>query len=124
MRFQFTNENCNIVVRGSGFGDAPAAMPYTGDLNQFYFADFRTHYAAASSLFDAGTAWWGHAARAATTLKYQSWSDREIVIAGFGGPYGRGRYIVRQGDPILIAIWKSSDTSQTGPQTAWGGFAR
>jgi len=44
------------------------------------------------------------------------------VIGGFAGSYGQGCATVQNGDPVTIEIWNTSDTSQTGPQTAWGGI--
>jgi len=116
-------QNLQIIVNGSGFGSAPVTMPFTGDLNYFGFGDFRTHCGGGSALFGAGNGGWGVVSSNSVTLKYQSWSDSQIVINGFAGSYGQGCATVQNGDPITIGIWNTSDTSQTGRQTAWGGFA-
>jgi hypothetical protein len=113
-----------MIVRGAGFGAAPATMPYTGDLNQFIFGNFRTHCGASSSLFQAGSKSWGRWPPDSLNLVYQSWSDREIVINGFAGTYGTNCNTIQAGDPIIITVWNSGDSDQTGPQTAWGGFVR
>lgn len=115
-----SGENLKITVKGSGFGTAPVTMPFTGDLNYFRFFDFRTHCGAISSLFEAGFDGWGIQSPDAVTLKYRSWSDSRIVVSGFAGAYGTGCATYETGDPVLIVIYNTSDTSDTGSQTAWG----
>jgi serine/threonine protein kinase len=121
--FSGDGQNLHTLVRGKGFGNAPVTMPYTGDLNQFSFGNFRTH-CGSSSLFEAGARRWGHGSPNSLALNYQSWSDNEIVTSGFAGSYGQSCNMVQNGDPVIITIWNSSDTGQTGLQTAWGGFVR
>jgi hypothetical protein len=121
-----SGETLQIVVHGSGFGNAPAGMPAPGsaaNLNYFAFIDFRSHCGVSSSLFGAGFAGWGINTPNAVTLQYESWSDDQIVISGFGGAYGEGCATYEVGDPIVITVYNSSDTSDTGAQTAWGGPA-
>jgi hypothetical protein len=121
--FSGTGSNLQMYIAGSGFGNAPTNMPFTGDLDQFIFGDFSTHSGGGSSLFEAGGSRWGHGSPDAVTLTYQSWSDTEIVINGFAGAYGQGNAVLQSGDPVTIEIWNTSDADQTGPQTAWGGVA-
>jgi serine/threonine protein kinase len=120
--FSGDGQNLHMLVKGKGFGNAPVTMPYTGNLNQFSFGNFRTHCGGISSLFEAGAGRWGHGSPNSLALNYQSWSDSEIVINGFSGSYGRGCDTLQNGDPVVITIWNSSDTDQTGPQTSWGGI--
>jgi serine/threonine protein kinase len=120
--FSGSGESLQIIVHGTGFGNAPVPMPYSGDLNQFILGDLRTHCGGGSALFEAGAGRWGHGSPDLLTLNYQSWSDNEIVISGFAGSYGQDCYTVQNGDPVTIIIWNSSASDQTGPQTAWGGF--
>lgn len=110
-----TGQDLQIVVQGSGFGPAPSTLPAAGsfaDLNYFRFWDFRSHCGAVSSLFEAGFG------SDSVTLGYQSWSDSQIVISGFGGTYGQGCATYQSGDPVAIAVWNTADASL---QTAWGG---
>jgi hypothetical protein len=117
-----TGKNLQIVVNGSGFGNAPVAMPFTGGLKYFSFTDFRSHCGAASSEFVAGFKGWGATGSpGSVTLKYKSWKDSKIVIEGFGGSYGQGCATVKSGDPVAINVWNTSDQDCTEPQTAWGG---
>jgi hypothetical protein len=121
-----TDASLQIVVRGNGFGSAPSAMPppgTAGDLNYFWFIDFRAHCGSSSSLFEAGFERWGVNSPDSVTLFYQSWSDDQIVISGFGGAYGEGCAVYKAGDPIAIAVYNTSDASFTESQTAWGGPA-
>jgi hypothetical protein len=121
VNFSGSGANLHVTINGSGFGDAPATMPFTGDLDQFIFADQRTHSGAGA--FEAGGHRWRRGQRDAVTVNFQSWSDNQIVIDGFAGAYGRGdANTIQSGDPVYIVVWRSSDASQAGPQTAWGGF--
>ena len=113
--FSGSGQNLQIIVQGSGFGNAPVAMPFTGNLNYFAFVS--------PAVFWAGGGCWGQGSPCSVTLNYQSWSDTEIVINGFAGSYGQGGATLQSGDPVDIVIWNSGDTDYTGPQTAWGGFA-
>jgi hypothetical protein len=120
-----TGANLQIVVHGTGFGPAPSNMPLpgtAGDLNYFWLIDFRSHCGASSSLFEAGFERWGGAPDS-VTLRYESWADNQIVISGFGGTYGAGCANYQVGDPIAIVVYNTEDTSDTEPQTAWGGPA-
>jgi serpin B len=120
VKFSGSGANLQVQINGFGFGNAPASMPFTGDLNQFIFADQRTHSGAGA--FEAGGERWGHGQSDPVTVKFQSWSDNQITIGGFAGSYGQGNTMIQDGDPVYIVIWKANDSSQTGPQTAWGGF--
>lgn len=121
--FSGSGQDLQIDIRGSGFGNAPVAMPFTGDLDYLGFGDFRTHCGDGSALFGAGFGGWGVVSASSVTLNFQSWSDNEIVIDGFAGSYGEGCATLQDGDPVVINVWNTSDTDFTGPQTAWGGFA-
>jgi hypothetical protein len=117
--FAGSGTNLQIYINGSGFGSTPAGLPFTGDLNQFIFQDHFTHSGAGD--FEAGGNIWGIRSDF-VTLQYQSWSDNQIVISGFGGSYGQGNNVLQNGDPFTIVVWNASATSDAGPQTAWGGF--
>jgi len=121
--FSGSGQNLQITVQGSGFGNAPVTMPFTGNLDYFGFGDFQSHCGAGSALFGAGFGGWGVVSASSVTLNYQSWSDTQIVINGFAGSYGEGCAILQDGDPVVINVWNTSDTGFTGLQTAWGGFA-
>ena len=118
-----TGQNLQIVVNGTGFGSAPASLPAPGDTNYLRFIDYSSHCGSSSSLFSAGFAGWGVLTPDSVTLDYASWSNTQIVISGFGGAYGTGCATYTDGDPIIIVVYNSADTSQTGLQTAWGGSA-
>ena len=121
VNFSGNGANLQVQINGFGFGNAPAAMPFTGDLNQFLFADQRTHSGAGS--FNAGAGLWGIRSPTPVTVKFQSWSDNQIIIGGFAGSYGQNdANTLQNGDSVYVVVWNGSDTSQTGPQTAWGGF--
>ncbi|MFI5395097.1 MAG: hypothetical protein ACHQ9S_06145 [Candidatus Binatia bacterium] len=121
VQFSGSGQNLQITVLGSGFGSAPAPMPYTGDLDQFFFEDERTP-CSGSSLFNAGWTFWGAMPPGAVTVNYESWSDTEIQISGFAGLYGQGCATVQAGDPVAIAVFNSGAIGPSGGQTAWGGI--
>jgi hypothetical protein len=118
--FVGNGQNLGITIQGSEFGNAPVAMPFTGDLNYFGFIDFRQHQAG-SALFAAGSNGWGINAPNSVTMEFESWSDNLVQISGFAGTYGQGGATVETGDPVVITIYSTSSTQDTGPQTAWGG---
>jgi hypothetical protein len=121
-----TGTALQIVVHGTGFGSAPSTLPpqgTAGDSNYFWFLDFRSHCGASSSLFEAGFDRWGANSPDAVTVHYQSWTDDQIIISGFGGAYGTGCATYVAGDPIAIVVYNSEDTSDTEAQAAWGGPA-
>ena len=120
--FSGSGASTTIQVQGSGFGNAPTTMPYSGVLNDFIFLDGRSPCGGGSSQFEAGGARWGHGSDS-VALNYQSWSDSSITVDGFGSGYGSGCAVFDTGDPVSVVVWNSADSSQTGPQTSWGGFA-
>ena len=122
VKFSGSGQNTTITVTGNGFGNSPFSSPFTGDLNDFWFTDFRAHSSNGSSLFEAGGRLWGVRSPDSVTLKFQSWSDNKIVILGFGGTYGRNGATLEPGDPVIISLWRGGASGYTGPQTAWGGF--
>lgn len=120
-----TGAGLQIIVHGTGFGPAPSNMPAAGtagDMNYFWFLDFRSHCGASSSLFEAGFERWGGTPDP-VTLHYESWSNDQIIVSGFGGMYGTGCAVYETGDPIAIVVYNSQDTVDTEAQTAWGGPA-
>ena len=123
VQFSGSGQSLEIIVNGNNFGPSPVQMPYSGDLNYFAFGDFRTHGPSGSSLFAAGCTGWGlFGSGDSVTLNYTSWTNTQIIISGFGGTYGQNGATVQYGDPVSINIWATTDSSYTGPQTAWGGF--
>lgn len=123
VQFSGTGQDMHITVRGSGFGSAPVEMPYTGNLDHFFFEDDRTPCSGAA-LFNAGWTFWGALPASVVTLRYESWSDTEIQISGFSGQYGQGCATVEAGDPVAIAVFNSAAAGPGGAQTAWGGIVQ
>jgi hypothetical protein len=120
--FAGSGTNMQVCILGSGFGGAPTNLPFTGVLNQFIFQDHFTHSPGPGS-FEAGATDWGYNTPDSVTLNYQSWTDGQITLNGFGGAYGQGiNNTLQNGDPVTIVIWNTTDADQTGPQTAWAGF--
>ncbi len=100
-----SGSSLHVVVTGAGFGAAPVAMPYTGDTDYFKFTD-------TTAGWDAGYNAPGNPNR--VTLKYQSWSDTQIVIDGFAGRYADPtfyNFTYSPGDGI--GVWVKSQSSDT-----------
>lgn len=127
VQFSGSGANLNIIVSGSGFGNQPAGVPGTGDINFFSFGVKGRRCGISSGLFVAGFARWGQGPTP-VTLIYNSWSDTKIEIGGFAGAYGSPcstggpAMIVEAGDPYAVTIYNTNDTDDTGPQTAIAGF--
>ena len=120
--FSGSGGDLSVTISGADFGASPVVTPFTGDVNNLWIADFAGHCGASSSLFAAGNAGWGVVSANSVTVNISSWSDSSITISGFAGAYGTGCAVVHAGDPVAIELWNSTDSSDTGPQTAWGGF--
>jgi len=116
-----TPRDLRIVVKGSGFGPAPVAMPYVGDLDAFSFWDGRSGCGSGTA-FTAGGRYFGLAPADAVTLHFASWTATKIVITGLRGAYGAGCAQIRTGDPVAVSVWNSADRTDTGPQTAARGI--
>jgi YVTN family beta-propeller protein len=104
--------NPAVTIKGSGFGPAPVAMPFTGQLGNLVIRDWRMDPdgAAPSGTWTTGV-----------TERFTSWADDEIQISGFAGTFGHGPNVLRAGDPLTILISSTQGKSLDGPQTAWGG---
>ncbi len=114
VQFTGTPSNPQIIIRGSGFGTAPIAMPYTGSIQSFAIGDWRAYHAGSgpSSTWTSGV-----------TEKFLSWSPTTIALGGFSGTFGQQPNVLEPGDPLSIQIWSPASSYDTGPQTAWGGRA-
>lgn len=81
-------------------------MPFVGNLPCFAFNNL--------GHFEAGSSRGGDA----VTLDYLSWSDTRIVVSGFSGAYGEGKWSLDTGAPILITVQNPS----SGKSAQWQGF--
>jgi hypothetical protein len=89
-----------ISITGTGFGTKAA---YNGDSSYIYFNDDTT-----------ATSWQAGYTGNGTTMNITSWTDTQIVIAGFGGDYGMGVGYLSTGDTFLIGVFNA----QTGTASA------
>ena len=112
---QITNpgRDAHITVNGSGFGDAPVNMPFSGDLQYFVFymrsTDGTREWSAGYDGGPGKITW--------VTLKYTSWSDTQIIIEGFAGDYGVNNTLAN-GDPFGVAF----RSCNIGPRSEWSGI--
>jgi hypothetical protein len=89
--------NYTLTVNGSGFGTYPGSLPFTGDSSFFRIGDSA----------QVGHGEWGFSGDG-NLLAYESWSDTQIQVNGFGG---------QPGDAIILAVWNPS----SGSGATWGG---
>jgi hypothetical protein len=93
-----------ITITGSGFGTHAA---YNGDSAYIAIGDgmtWQAGYANSSMGIDD-----------AVTLSISSWTDTQIVLAGFTGAYGSGGWTLNQGDQLSVNIWNAQ--TGAGPYT-------
>jgi hypothetical protein len=84
----------NMVIRGSGFGF------YTRYENlDIPFIAVRDKSAG----WSAGRTIPQNADQ--VTLSVRSWDDKQIIVSGFSGAFGSGRWKFAPGDEIEIAVW-------------------
>lgn len=90
-----------ITIAGSGFGHF---RPYIGDSSVIRIRDLSAHW-------NAGYA--GDRPFDKIGLAILSWTDSRIVLGGFRGAYGRGRWRLSPGDRLSIEIWNPQ--THSGP---------
>ncbi len=105
--FAGSGRNLHMTITGSGFGAAPPGVPGEVDLPFFLFTDVPFDTVA----WNAGYIGCGN--NDSVTLNYRSWSDKKIVISGFGSAYGKGtsayrNWRVAPGDIVAIAVANSA----------------
>jgi len=95
--FSNMGQNLHFVVHGSGFGAPPASMPFTGNVpnERFYFYDLTNN-------------WTGGHGTDGVNVKYESWSDNNIVADGFAGGYGCCGWVDNPGDAVRIGVGGST----------------
>jgi hypothetical protein len=115
--FSGSGANTVLTIDGSGFGNAPSQVPFTGNLANFLLVDGGS---GTSAPFEAGSTNFGSNSNV-VTLNYQSWSDNQIVISGFSGAYGQSGYTMHPGDLLHFTVWNSTATSASSANDVWTG---
>lgn len=92
----------NMVIRGRGFG---VHGPYR-------------NLSIASIMISNLTRAWNAGFKAPgfndlVTLDVGSWTDTQIVVAGFAGLYGQRGWVVRGGDRMRVQVWNAA--TRAGP---------
>lgn len=102
-----------IVIKGKGFGKM---SPYNGDSCCIQFV---VNNPACYNYGNYGTWQAGYEISGNEVgLNVTKWSNREIVITGFTGPYGEYCWSLVSGQGIRINVWNAQ--SDAGPAT-WTG---
>lgn len=115
-----TLPSLRIAVKGHGFGPAPRSLPFIGDLDQFAFGDLSV--TCGGGPFTAGGSYFGVKPADPVTMRFVTWTDTKIVVAGFRGAYGQGCNRVHTADVVAVSVWNSASTSVAGLQTAHRGW--
>jgi hypothetical protein len=104
-----------ITITGSGFGAAPPEVGQDTTSPFLVLTDWNKNF---PSVGNGGSFPWNGGFCGAhncdeITATYQSWSDSQVVIAGFGSAYGGdgGGWVVTKRDAFCVGIWPSSSTS-------------
>jgi hypothetical protein len=100
-------------VEGSGFGPAPTGVPGNIDTDYFQFWIWVTNGDNHNYPWSAG-----HGGNT-VTLKYESWTDSQIVVGGFGSYYKDGfeDWTVHPGDAVAITLSNNPGGGGFGPST-------
>jgi len=88
-----------VYIDGCGFG---SNQPYEGDSSYLQKHD------------DAGSGWDAGYTGDDVTVNVTSWTDKRVVLDGFGGRYGKPGRKFKPGDQIKITLWN---------RVAWNGSA-
>jgi hypothetical protein len=100
-----------VTITGSGFGDAPEGLVgQNTDSPYFVFTDWNAD-APGTDGFPWNAGFCGANDCDGVTISYQSWTDTEIVVSGFGSQYGNGNWTVNPRDAFCVGVWPSSSTS-------------
>jgi len=83
-----------IVIRGRGFG---LHVPYSHTDSPFLAIGDITRDWAAGRMVPHN---WDE-----VMLDVESWTDREIVISGFSGDYGKSGWVLAPGDQLEVRVW-------------------
>lgn len=97
-------EKQRIVIRGRGFG---LHVPYARTDSPFLAIRDKTADWAAGRIVPQNYD--------DVMLDVDSWTDQQIVVAGFSGRYGRNGWKLVAGDRIEVAVWNPQ--TGTGPAT-------
>ncbi len=101
--------NVGIHIFGSCFGNLPYRLPFSGDTP--YFVAFDRNSADDWSAGGRDIPSMGIVSDS-VTLRYERWTDSEILIGGFSGAYGQNDWYTNCGDQIDVYVWN--------PQTGIG----
>jgi len=115
-----------ITITGTGFGAAPdGLMGQNTDSPYLVFSDWNAD-APGTDGFPWNAGFCGTNDCNGVTILYQSWTDTQVVVGGFGSEYGMGNWTANPRDAFCIGIWPSSSSSNgtTGGATKCRRVAR
>jgi hypothetical protein len=100
-----------VTITGSGFGAAPdGLMGQNTDSPYLVFSDWNAD-APGTDGFPWNAGFCGTNDCNGVTVAYQSWTDTQVVLSGFGSEYGMGNWTANPRDAFCVGIWPSTSTS-------------
>jgi hypothetical protein len=103
--------NLTVTITGTGFGAAPGGLIGQNTDSPFLvFTDWNAD-APGTDGFPWNAGFCGTNDCNGVTILYQSWTDTQVVVGGFGSQYGMGNWIANPRDAFCIGIWSSSSSS-------------
>jgi hypothetical protein len=107
-----SGQSLTLTISGSGFGDAPDVVGQNTVSPYFVFTDYNAT-APGTDGFPWNAGFCGTNDCNAVSIGYQSWTDSQIVVSGFGSAYGNGsNWEVNPRDAYCVGVWPSTSTSE------------
>jgi len=110
-----SGQTLSITISGSGFGLAPSGIGSNVDSAFLVLTDFNAAAVNTGSGSSGGFPWnagfCGELECDGVTANYVSWTNKKIVVSGFGGSYGNTPWIATPLDAFCVGVWPSSSTS-------------
>jgi hypothetical protein len=88
----------NVLIRGRGFG---ALRPYQNRSNAYIMISNLTR--------DWNAGYKAGRFNDLVTLDVGLWTNTQIIVTGFAGPYGQNGWVVKAGDRLRVQVWKTSN---------------
>jgi hypothetical protein len=103
-----SGQSLTLTISGSGFGDAPPQVGQNTNSPFFVFTDYNAT-APGTDGFPWNAGFCGTDDCNGVTIGYVSWTDRQIVVSGFGSEYGNN-WLANPHDAFCVGIWPSTNT--------------
>ncbi|HEX3992106.1 MAG TPA: hypothetical protein VHX39_13120 [Acetobacteraceae bacterium] len=106
-----TGKKITVTVTGTGFGPAPDGVIGQNTNTPFFVMTTWNAKTPFTDGFPWNAGFCGTTDCNGVTIGYQSWSDTQIVLSGFGSDYAQGNWFARAHDAFCVGVWPSTSTS-------------